>query len=169
MLPGWQRWMKLDRRCFDTPDVTRLAAAAILEVQTPQMGGAVSIKPYATACPVTYRLLWHAPKCGPTQGARGCVPPKTTRAGQGLLAYPEGPGTQILRTWVPKAIIDMFFEPSFLNNEVSGASGLVSFWRDSLTEAVFANFQAAGERQIPSRSYAHRGSMEGRSRRTRRT
>ena len=26
MLPGWQRWMKLDRTCFCTPDVTRLAA-----------------------------------------------------------------------------------------------------------------------------------------------
>ena len=26
MLPGWQRWMKLDRTCFYTPDVTRLAA-----------------------------------------------------------------------------------------------------------------------------------------------
>ena len=26
MLPGWQRWMKLHRTCFYTPDVTRLAA-----------------------------------------------------------------------------------------------------------------------------------------------
>ena len=26
MLPGWQQWMKLDRRCFYKPDVTRLAA-----------------------------------------------------------------------------------------------------------------------------------------------
>ena len=71
MLPGWQRWMKLDRRCFDTPDVTRLAAAAILEVQTPQMGGAVSIKPYATACPVTYRLLWHAPNVAQRRAHEG--------------------------------------------------------------------------------------------------
>ena len=28
-LPGWQRWMKLDRRCFYKPDVTRLAATRL--------------------------------------------------------------------------------------------------------------------------------------------
>ena len=29
---------------------------------------------------VTYPLLWRAPKCAPTQGAQGYVPPKTSQA-----------------------------------------------------------------------------------------
>ena len=28
-MPGWQRWMKFDRRCFYKPDVTRLAATRL--------------------------------------------------------------------------------------------------------------------------------------------